>query len=250
VEDPLDQIKNFFEVQRVLYGPQRLLSVKLKEHPGEPETGPAGNLGKASKPASPAERMADSSRKKPAIGSDHPLVQFYHEIKTCTKCALGHTRTHFVFGSGNPEADLMFVGEAPGRDEDLQGKPFVGRAGQLLTLMLQAIDMERSDVFIANVLKCRPPNNRDPLPEEIEQCEPYLLKQIDLIRPKLIVALGRFASASLLRTKAALASLRQDVHDYNGVPLIVTYHPAALLRNPQMKAEAWEDLKKIRTHLG
>jgi len=143
----------------------------------------------------------------------------------------------------------MFVGEAPGRDEDLQGIPFVGRAGQLLTLMLQAINLRREEVFIANVLKCRPPNNRDPEAEEIEQCEPYLLKQIELISPKLIVTLGRFASASLLRTKEALGKLREDVHDYNHVPLIVTYHPAALLRNPQLKGQAWEDLKKISSLL-
>jgi DNA polymerase len=143
----------------------------------------------------------------------------------------------------------MFVGEAPGRDEDLKGIPFVGRAGQLLTLMLQAIDLNREDVFIANVLKCRPPNNRDPQPDEIEKCEPYLLKQIELISPKLIVTLGRFASASLLRTKSALGSLREQLHDYNQVPLIVTYHPAALLRNPQLKRQAWEDLKKISEYL-
>jgi DNA polymerase len=143
----------------------------------------------------------------------------------------------------------MLIGEAPGRDEDLQGIPFVGRAGQLLTLMLSAIDLKREDVFIANVLKCRPPNNRDPLPEEIDKCEPYLLKQIDLIAPRLIVAMGRFAAASLLRSRAALGTLRGELHTYNEVPLIVTYHPAALLRNPQLKKETWEDLKKISAYL-
>jgi uracil-DNA glycosylase family 4 len=143
----------------------------------------------------------------------------------------------------------MFVGEAPGRDEDLQGKPFVGRAGQLLNLMLHAIGLKREDVFIANVLKCRPPSNRDPLPAEVQKCEPYLLKQIDMISPKLIVALGRIASASLLNTKASLGDLRNQIHTYNQVPLVVTYHPAALLRNPQLKRQAWEDLKKILTYL-
>jgi uracil-DNA glycosylase family 4 len=177
------------------------------------------------------------------------LDSFHNQIKTCRKCALGSLRTNFVFGSGNPDADLMFVGEAPGHEEDLQGKPFVGRAGQLLTLMLQAINLSRDEVFIANVLKCRPPNNRDPLPEEVEKCEPYLLKQIDLISPKLIVTLGRYAAASLLRTKSALGELRKELHNYNNVPLVVTYHPAALLRNPLLKREAWIDLKKITEYL-
>ncbi len=248
IEDTLEEIKNFFYVQRELYGSKRLLSVNIKDRPGESAT-PVKK-----EPAQAVEKSPDTSssepvREKSAVYPDHPLVKFYHDIRECQKCLLGKSRTHFVFGIGNPDADLMFVGEAPGRDEDLQGKPFVGRAGQLLTLMLQAIDLRRGDVFIANVLKCRPPNNRDPLPEEIAQCEPYLMQQIELIKPKLIVALGRFASASLLRTKVALATLREDVHDYNGVPLIVTYHPAALLRNPQIKAEAWEDLKKIRAYL-
>ncbi len=249
MEYPLEEIKNFFRTQKVLYGPNRLLSVRLKDQPDENDPAVAEHADYATQ-KTPDVHEKPPAREKSNDLHDHPLVNFYHEIKNCTECALGHTRTHFVFGTGNPNADLMFAGEAPGRDEDLQGKPFVGRAGQLLTLMLQAIDLSREDVFIANVLKCRPPNNRDPLPEEIGQCEPYLLKQIDLIKPRLIVALGRFASASLLRTKSALAALREDVHDYNGVPLIVTYHPAALLRNPQLKAQAWEDLKKIRTFLG
>jgi len=248
MEDHLEEIKQFLYTQKVLYGPKRLLSVSLKDRPDEPEANNPVEVEKTDSETPASRKITAKSEEKP-VRSDHPLVQFYHEINTCTKCALGHTRTHFVFGTGNPDADLMFVGEAPGRDEDLQGKPFVGRAGQLLTLMLQAIELRREDVFIANVLKCRPPNNRDPLPEEIAECEPYLLKQIALIKPKLIVALGRFASASLLKTKLALATLRQDVHDYNGVPLIVSYHPAALLRNPQMKSEAWEDLKKIRAYL-
>lgn len=236
MDDYLDEVKKFFQFQKELYGPIRFLSAT----PGKDPAVPA--------PVRGSEVPAVAPVKANPAGQG-PLAAFYQEIHTCTKCALGHARTNFVFGTGNPDADLMFVGEAPGRDEDLQGKPFVGRAGQLLTLMLQAIDLRREDVFIANVLKCRPPNNRDPLPEEIEKCEPYLLKQIDLIKPKLIVALGRFASASLLRTKVALATLRESVHDYNGVPLIVTYHPAALLRNPQMKAEAWVDLKKISAYL-
>jgi uracil-DNA glycosylase family 4 len=237
VDDFLNEVEKFFRFQKALYGPTRFLSAKTGEKADKPV------------PVKGIEAVSAAAPPEPEPTEQGALADFYKEIHTCTKCALGHSRTKFVFGSGSPDADLMFVGEAPGRDEDLQGKPFVGRAGQLLTLMLQAIDLRREDVFIANVLKCRPPNNRDPLPEEIEQCEPYLLRQIALIKPKLIVALGRFASASLLRTKVALATLRESVHDYNGVPLIVTYHPAALLRNPQMKAGAWEDLKKIRNHL-
>ncbi len=167
----------------------------------------------------------------------------------CTPLDLKALAVGFVFGEGSAQADLMLIGEAPGRDEDLKGIPFVGRAGQLLTLMLQSINLKRDEVFIANVLKCRPPNNRDPQPDEIEKCEPYLLKQIEMISPKLIVTLGRFASASLLRTKSALGTLREEIHNYNQVPLLVTYHPAALLRNPQLKKRAWEDLKKISDFL-
>ena len=177
------------------------------------------------------------------------ILQYYHKIKNCKKCNLSITRTNFVFGEGNPDADLLFIGEAPGREEDLKGVPFIGKAGQLLTLMLLSIGVKREDVYIANVLKCRPPNNRDPLPEEINQCEPYLIDQIDLISPKLIVALGRFAASSLLRSNATLGELRDVEHKYNDVPLIVTFHPSALLRNPQWKKQAWEDLKRIKKYL-
>jgi len=195
------------------------------------------------------EDKTEATEDLPLDENTGPLNSFYHEIKGCMKCALGATRTNFVFGEGSADADLMLIGEAPGKDEDLTGIPFVGRAGQLLTLMLQSINLKREEIFIANVLKCRPPNNRDPQPDEIEKCEPYLLKQIEMISPKLIVTLGRFASASLLRTKSALGTLREDIHKYNQVPLIVTYHPAALLRNPQLKRQAWEDLKKISDYL-
>jgi len=174
------------------------------------------------------------------------LEEFRTEILACQKCALGATRTNFVFGIGNPDADLMFVGEAPGEQEDLQGIPFVGRAGKLLDDILRAIDLEREDVYIANVLKCRPPNNRDPKREEIELCEPYLLKQIELIKPKLLVALGRVSATTLLRRKDSLTAMRGKVFDYHGTDMVVTYHPAALLRNPNWKRPAWEDFKKIR----
>jgi DNA polymerase len=144
----------------------------------------------------------------------------------------------------------MFVGEAPGRDEDLQGEPFVGRAGQLLTKIIEAIGMNRSDVYIANVLKCRPPENRNPLPEEIALCMPYLLKQIEMIQPKVLCALGTFAAQTLLNTKAPVGTLRGKFHDYKSIPMMVTYHPAYLLRNSNDKAKVWEDMKKVRDLLG
>ncbi len=174
------------------------------------------------------------------------LADFNAEIKDCQNCALGSSRTNFVFGVGNPNADLMFVGEAPGEREDMEGVPFVGRAGKLLTDILKAIDLKREDVYIANVLKCRPPNNRDPKRDEIEECEPYLLKQIELIKPKLLVALGRISAMTLLRTKDSLTAMRGQIFDYHGTDMVVTYHPAALLRNPNWKRPAWEDFKKIR----
>jgi len=181
-----------------------------------------------------------------SIASQNSLDALYSAVCGCMRCPLGKQRTHFVFGQGNPGADLMFVGEAPGQEEDAQGLAFVGRAGQLLTRMIKAIKLSRDEVFIGNILKCRPPGNRDPLPSEIEQCEPILLKQIEIIRPTIICALGRIAGQTLLRTKSTLGALRGKVHDYHGVKLVVTYHPAALLRNPNWKPMAWDDLKYLR----
>jgi uracil-DNA glycosylase len=168
----------------------------------------------------------------------------------CSRCKL-HTlgRKQVVFGVGNPNADLMFVGEAPGGDEDIQGIPFVGRAGQLLTKMIAAIQMDREDVYIANVIKCRPPGNRNPEPDEIATCEPFLFQQIDAIRPKVIVALGAFAAKTLLRTEEPISRLRGRVYDFRGARLIPTFHPSFLLRSPDRKRDAWEDLKKARALL-
>lgn len=166
------------------------------------------------------------------------------EVSVCRRCELHQTRTHTVFGCGNARADWLFVGEAPGQHEDLQGEPFVGRAGKLLDMMIAALGMKRETVFIANVLKCRPPGNRDPLPGEIEQCEPYLHRQLALIQPKVIVALGRISAQALLRTGDALSKLRGTTYRYgpDRIPLVVTYHPAYLLRSPEQKAKAWDDL--------
>ncbi len=168
------------------------------------------------------------------------------EVCACTKCGLHATRTQTVFGVGNRNAQWMFIGEAPGADEDAKGEPFVGRAGQLLNAMIAALGLKREAVYIANVLKCRPPGNRDPQPAEVEQCEPYLIRQIELIQPKLIVALGRHAAHSLLKTDLALARLRGQRLNYQNIPLVVTYHPAYLLRTPSDKRKAWEDLRRAQ----
>jgi len=180
------------------------------------------------------------------VSGQQTLSELESAVCGCLRCPLGSTRKSFVFGEGNPAADIMFVGEAPGAEEDAQGKPFIGRAGKVLTDMIIAMKLRREDVFIGNILKCRPPNNRDPKPEEIEKCEPILIRQIEIINPRIICALGRIAGQTLLRTKASLGSLREKFHDYHGVKLIVTYHPAALLRNPHWKHPTWEDLKMLR----
>jgi uracil-DNA glycosylase len=169
----------------------------------------------------------------------------------CSRCKLHRLgRRQVVFGVGNPNADLMFVGEAPGADEDVQGIPFVGRAGQLLTKMILAINLERDQVYIANVIKCRPPENRNPEPDEINTCEPFLFQQIDAVQPKVIVALGSFAAKTLLRTQDSISRLRGRTYDFRGAKLIPTFHPSFLLRSPGFKREAWEDLKKARALLG
>ncbi len=173
------------------------------------------------------------------------------ELGACTRCKLhGLGRRQIVFGVGSPDADLMFVGEAPGRDEDIQGYPFVGRAGQLLTKIIEAIDLTRQQVYIANVIKCRPPENRNPEPDEVASCEPFLFAQVDVVKPKVIVALGTFAVRTLLQSDAPISRLRGKVYDYRGVKLVPTFHPAYLLRSPEKKRETWEDMKKVRTLLG
>jgi DNA polymerase len=182
---------------------------------------------------------------------EHALGAVRGELgEDCSRCKL-HTlgRRQIVFGVGNPEADLMFVGEAPGADEDIQGEPFVGKAGQLLTKIIEAIGLKREDVYIANVIKCRPPGNRNPEPDEVEQCEPFLFRQIDIVKPKVIVALGKFAAQCLLRTDAPITRIRGREFSYRGAVLIPTFHPAYLLRNPSSKREVWEDMKRVRALL-
>jgi uracil-DNA glycosylase family 4 len=203
-----------------------------------------GDLG-----APPIATAASDARGRP--DSAQALVLLRAHIGDCTRCklhALG--RRQVVFGVGSPTAQLMFVGEAPGADEDLKGEPFVGRAGQLLTKIIEAIGLTRADVYIANVIKCRPPGNRNPEPDEVATCEPFLFEQIDVIRPRVIVALGSFAAHALLKTDAPISRLRGRVHDFRGgSKLIPTFHPAFLLRSPERKRDVWEDMKKVRALL-
>jgi uracil-DNA glycosylase len=221
----------------------------------EPRRGPAASSQPKSTAPLASPVAAEISSAKPAVPGLAPATAVHSldwtelasAVSACTRCSLHATRKQTVFGVGDRRARWMFIGEAPGADEDRQGEPFVGRAGQLLNAMLFAIGLKREEVYIANVLKCRPPGNRDPQPEEVEQCEPYLLRQIELIQPRLIVALGRHAAHSLLKTEVPLGKLRGQRLSYHGTPLIVTYHPAYLLRNPADKRKVWDDLCLARS---
>ena len=177
------------------------------------------------------------------------LDAIFNELGNCQRCGLGASRTKLAYGVGNPNARLVLVGDAPGREEDLQGEPFVGEAGQLLDRILQAMGLHRNDVYICNVLKCRPPNNRDPQPEEGATCEAFLVRQIAAVRPQVIIALGRFAVHSLLKTNAPISKLRGEWQSYQGIPLMPTYHPAYLLNNPEGKRDVWDDMKQVLRRL-
>lgn len=232
-----EETKSFIEQQATLYG----------------DTVDLGSRGTGRKPASPRPMGTEADGLSAQVSamtepwaSTTTLEALDQMICSCQKCPLGKTRTKFVFGVGDPKADIVVIGEAPGADEDAQGEPFVGAAGQLLNKILAAIDLGRDDVYICNILKCRPPGNRTPERSEVEQCEPYLIKQLDLIRPRYILALGLTAATTLLNRKAKMSELRGTVHDYHGVGVIVTYHPAALLRNPQWKRSTWEDVQLLR----
>ena len=193
-----------------------------------------------------AERVQNAEQSADTADRTGELELFRGQICECQNCRLSETRGQFVFGAGRADAGILFVGEAPGADEDRSGQPFVGAAGQLLNKIIAAMGLAREDVYICNILKCRPPDNRDPQPDEIEQCEPYLKRQIELIQPRVICTLGRFAAQTLLRSDQSMGRLRQQEHRYQGIPLIATYHPAALLRNAQWKRPTWEDMKKVR----
>ena len=193
---------------------------------------------KKSMPDKTEERVINSS-------NEEQLKKLSQEMANCQLCQLSKTRRNIVFGDGNPNAQIVFVGEAPGADEDQQGLPFVGRAGQLLTKIIEAMGIKRKDVYICNILKCRPPENRNPLPDEISFCEPFLKKQLQAISPKVICALGTFAAQTLLKTDVTISLLRGRFHTYNGIKLMPTYHPAYLLRNPSAKKPVWEDVQMI-----
>lgn len=199
---------------------------------------------KTALPTGPAAQEMET-----AAVSAETLETVRAELGDCQRCGLGASRTKLVYGVGNPNARLVLVGEAPGREEDLQGEPFVGEAGRLLDKILQAMGMRREDVYICNVLKCRPPNNRDPFPEEVATCEAFLVRQIAAIRPQVIIGLGRFAVHSLLKTKAPISKLRGEWQEYQNIPLMPTYHPAYLLRNPEGKRDVWEDMKQVLRRL-
>lgn len=203
--------------------------------------------------AAVAEPDAGGTSELPVTGAivgSSDLEQLGRIAAPCTRCRLCTTRTQVVFGTGNPNAELMFVGEAPGRDEDLQGEPFVGRAGQLLTDIIKAMKLSREQVYIANVIKCRPPENRNPEPDELDACRPYILKQIELIKPRVIVTLGRFPLQSLTQKAYSISSVRGEWLEAEGIKLMPTYHPAYLLRTPAAKKDVWADMKKVMTELG
>ena len=219
---------------------------RTRAHVIEPEAEP-----EPSEPVELAGRVAPSEPVPVFASAAEALQALRIEIgPDCPRCKL-HTlgRKQVVFGVGHPNADLMFVGEAPGADEDIQGEPFVGRAGQLLTKIIEAMGLTRDQVYIANVIKCRPPGNRNPEPDEVDQCEPFLFRQIDAVKPKVIVALGKFAAQSLLRTTEPITRIRGREYTYRNAILMPTYHPAYLLRNPASKREVWEDMKRVRAIL-
>jgi uracil-DNA glycosylase family 4 len=236
------------------------VNVDAREAATAPVVEVATEFAASSAAADPSPKISDDMafKKGMVVGSDEvelipgaiqkldSLEEIAAKVQKCTRCPLYETATNGVPGEGDPRAKLVCVGEAPGAKEDETGRPFVGQAGQLLTKILAAIEMTREQVFIVNVLKHRPPGNRNPRPEEVEACSPYLIRQLELIKPRVIVAFGTFAAQTLLQTKTPLGQLRGLVHRYHGIPLIVTYHPAALLRNPAWKRPTWEDVKLAR----
>lgn len=205
---------------------------------------------KLSRPEPESGTASDPGRGDPNEDPTIVLPSEAAEVAQCTRCSLSQTRTKTAYGVGDPNARLMFVGEAPGHDEDVQGEPFVGRAGQLLNRIIGALGVAREDVYIANVLKCRPPNNRDPRPDEVASCTPFLMRQIDVVKPEMIVALGKPAANYLLQSTDSLGRLRGRLHQHRGIPVVATYHPAYLLRTPDAKKKVWQDLQVVIERLG
>ena len=228
----------------------RAAMVERVDAPSPPRGGgDGGELHAPSPPRSGGEGRGEGGAVPKGCGSP-ALLAVREELGECTRCKLAGGRTTLVFGVGNPRAELMFVGEGPGADEDLQGEPFVGKAGQLLTRMIEAMGFRREEVYIANVVKCRPPGNRDPEPDEIAACEPFLKAQIAAVKPRVLVALGRFAVQTLLRDPSPVSRQRGRWREYEGVKLMPTFHPAYLLRNPPEKKKAWEDLQLVMKEFG
>ena len=228
------------------------LTGALKEHMRSGKTSGKGMSGLyiAGDPGAISSIPDDTVPNNEAIRAPNPTLEDIRaELGDCTRCKLYGGRNHIIFGEGNPRADLVFVGEAPGRDEDRQGRPFVGRAGQLLTDIIKAMGLTRDEVYICNILKCRPPKNRNPEPDEIIACEPFLVKQLESIQPRVICALGKFAAQTLLKTEIAISALRGRFHSYHGIRVMPTYHPAYLLRNPGAKKQVWEDVQMIMKDL-
>src|SRR5262245_32162578 len=243
-------VREFVGALRTYVEHQRELGVLGFPH-GAPAGAPAPSVASAPAVVTRVETPAGDLFTAPALAKVDSLDALRAEIGDCTRCRLSGQRTHLVFGVGNPHARLVFVGEAPGRDEDRQGEPFVGRAGQLLTeIITKGMRLRREDVYICNVIKCRPPDNRNPEPDEVATCEPFLLRQLALIRPEVVVALGQFAAQTLLRSKDPITRLRGRWYDFHGVRLMPTFHPAYLLRNPADKKLVWEDIQKVMAVLG
>jgi uracil-DNA glycosylase len=212
-----------------------------------PEPAPAESL--PTSPRRSPHRGARSAKSESAGASAELLAEVRRDLGDCRRCPLHKSRSTIVFGEGNPRADVMFIGEAPGREEDEQGLPFVGTAGQLLTKMIEAMGLSRDEIYIANVIKCRPKENRDPTPDEIATCEPFLRRQIAAVQPRLLIALGNFAAKTLLRTEVGITKLRGRFHSYQGAPLMPTFHPAHLLRHPDAKRASWQDLQRVMAEM-
>lgn len=227
---------------------QRALGVTAIEMPA---AAPAQAAGASAPPAAKPTPLTTAAREKPAMPESDTLAVVREELGNCTRCKLHKSRTNIVFGEGDPNAALVFVGEGPGQEEDQQGRPFVGAAGQLLTdIIVKGMQLKREDVYICNIVKCRPPDNRNPEPDEIEACEPFLIKQLQAIKPKVIVALGNVAAKTLLKTTEGITKLRGAWKTYQGIPLMPTFHPAYLLRNPKDKALVWRDIQLVMAELG
>jgi uracil-DNA glycosylase len=253
LEKIINETENYLKSLNRFYGNALYLDKNLdtlsqtgKNENKEQNNPDAGKVKKDKEPLVEVDLFGNVIARREEWEFSESIEELNSRICECRKCVLGKTRTKFVFGVGNPHADIVMIGEAPGADEDAQGEPFVGRAGQLLNKIIEAIDLKREEVYICNILKCRPPGNRNPMPEEIDTCEPYLKKQLELIKPKLILILGKVAADTLLNLRQPLNKMRGTVHYYNGIRTMVTFHPAALLRNPHWKRPTWEDMQQFK----